>query len=55
MGKGWDHTPDQEAYLESEFQHYLKAHKDGEVKNWHALLHEKWEECWPEQQVLINK
>ena len=33
----------------------MKACKDSKVKNWHALLHEKWEEHWPEQQVLINE
>lgn len=55
MGKGWDRTPKQEAYLEGEFNNYLKARKDGEVKNWRAILHEKWEERWPERQVLINE
>jgi hypothetical protein len=55
MGKGWDRTPEQEAYLEGEFNNYLKARKDGEVKNWRAMLHEKWEERWPERQVLMNE
>ena len=55
MGKGWVCTPEQEAYLESEFQNYLKAHIDGEVKNWRAMLHDRWEERWPERQVLINE
>ena len=55
MGKGWVRTPEQEAYLEGEFQNYLKARKDGEVKNWRAILHDKWEERWPERQVLINE
>ena len=55
MGKGWVRTPEQEAYLEGEFKNYLKARKDGEVKNWRAKLHEKWEERWPERQVLINE
>ena len=55
MGKGWVRTPEQEAYLEGEFSSYLKAHKDGEVKNWRAKLHEKWEELWPERQALINE
>ena len=55
MGKGWDRTPEQEAYLDGEFQSYLKARKDGEVKIWRSKLHEKWEERWPERQALINE
>jgi hypothetical protein len=55
MGKGWVRTPEQEAYLEGEFNNYLKARRDGEVKNWRSTLHEKWEERWPERQVLINE
>lgn len=55
MGKGWIRTPEQEEYLEGEFQSYLKARNDSEVKNWHAKLHDKWEDCWPERQVLINE
>ena len=55
MGKGWVRTPEQKAYLEGEFQSYMKARKDGEVKNWRAILHEKWEEQWPERQVLMNE
>jgi len=55
MGKGWVRTPEQEEYLESEFQNYLKARIDGDVKNWRTMLHSKWEERWPERQVLINE
>jgi len=55
MGKKWVRTPEQEAYLDSEFQSYLKARKDGEVKNWRTKLHDQWEECWPEREVLINE
>ena len=55
MGKGWVRTPEQTAYLDGEFNSYLKARKDGEVKIWRAKLHEKWEEHWPERQVLINE
>ena len=55
MGKGWVRSPEQEAYLEGEFQNYLKARKDGEIKNWRSKLHEKWEERWPERQGLINE
>jgi hypothetical protein len=55
MGKGWVRTPEQEAYLDNEFQSYLKARKDGEVKNWRAKLHDKWEERWPERQVLTDE
>jgi hypothetical protein len=55
MGKGWVRTPEQEEYLEGEFQSYLKARNDGEVKNWRAKLHDKWEERWPERQVLVNE
>ena len=55
MGKGWVRTSEQEAYLDGEFQSYLKARKDGEVKNWRSKLHEKWEERWPERQALINE
>ena len=55
MGKGWIRTPEQEEYLEGEFQSYLKARNDGEVKNWRSKLHDKWEERWPERQVLINE
>jgi hypothetical protein len=55
MGKGWVRTPEQEAYLDGEFQGYLKARKDGEVKNWRIKLHDKWEERWPEREVLANE
>ena len=55
MGKEWVRTPEQEAYLEGEFQNYLKARNDREVKNWRSKLHNKWEERWPECQVLINE
>ena len=55
MGKGWVCTPEQEAYLDSEFNSYLNACRNGEVKIWHNKLHEKWEERWPERQFLINE
>ena len=55
MGKEWICTPEQEAYLHGEFKGYLKACKDGKVKTWRTRLHEKWEECWPERQALINE
>lgn len=55
MGKGWVRTPEQEAYLDGEFSDYLKARKKGEVKIWRTKLHDKWEERWPERQVLINE
>jgi hypothetical protein len=55
MGKGWVRTPEQEAYLDGEFQNYLKARKDGEVKNWRSKLHDQWEDRWPERQVLTNE
>jgi hypothetical protein len=55
MGKGWVRTPEQEEYLDSEFKGYLEARKKGEVKIWRAKLHNKWEERWPEKQVLINE
>lgn len=55
MGKEWVRTPVQEAYLEGEFQNYMKARKEGEVKNWRMKLHDKWEERWPEQEVLRNE
>ena len=55
MGKGWVRTPEQEAYLDGEFQSFLNARKDGEVKMWRNKLHEKWEERWPERQALINE
>jgi hypothetical protein len=55
MGKEWIRTSEQEAYLEKEFNGYLKARTDGEVKNWRIKLHEKWEERWPERQVLIKE
>lgn len=55
MGKGWDRTTEQEAYLDSEFNSYLKARKNGSVKNWRTKLHDKWEERWPERQFLINE
>jgi hypothetical protein len=55
MGKGWVRTPEQEEYLDSEFKGYLKARKNGEVKIWRTKLHDKWEEHWPEKEVLINE
>jgi hypothetical protein len=55
MGKGWVRTPEQTAYLDGEFQNYLKARKDGEVKNWRIKLHDKWEEHWPEWEFLANE
>lgn len=55
MGKGWVRTPEQEEYLDSEFNSYLKARKNGEVKIWRTKLHDKWEERWPERQFLINE
>jgi hypothetical protein len=55
MGKGWVRTPEQEAYLDGEFQGYLKARKDGEVKIWRTKLHNGWEERWPERQALIDE
>ena len=55
MGKGWVRTPEQEAYLNSKFNSYLNARRNGEVKIWRNKLHEKWEERWPEPQFLINE
>lgn len=55
MGKGWDRTTEQELYLDGEFQSYLKARKDGEVKIWRNKVHEKWEERWPERKALIKE
>ena len=55
MGKGWIRTPEQEVYLDGEFNNYLKARKNGEVKIWRTKLHDKWEEHWPERQALINE
>lgn len=55
MGKEWVRSPEQEAYLDGEFQSYLKARKDGEIKNWRSKLHEKWEERWPEREALIKE
>lgn len=55
MGKGWVRTHEQEEYLDSEFNSYLKARKNGEVKIWRTKLHDKWEERWPERQFLINE
>jgi hypothetical protein len=55
MGKGWVRTHEQEEYLDSEFNSYLKARKNGKVKIWRTKLHDKWEERWPERQFLINE
>jgi hypothetical protein len=55
MGKEWFRTPEQEAFLDSEFQNYLDARMAGDVKIWRAKLHDKWEDRWPERQALINE
>lgn len=55
MGKVWIRTPEQEAYLDGEFSAYLTARKKHEVKIWRTKLHDKWEERWPERQVLIDE
>jgi hypothetical protein len=54
MGKQWEKTEEQKAFLQSRLQLYLKALEETRTEPFLASLHEDWFLRWPEREALFG-
>lgn len=54
MGKGWDRTPDQEAFLKQTLPEFSEAQKMKRVARFFGNVFEAWFKKYPEHDLLFG-
>ena len=53
MGKSWQRSKEQDAYLASFFDSFLVARKDNRMEKFRSDLNKGWFTRWPEEQCIF--
>ena len=53
MGKSWQRSKEQDAYLASFFDSFLSARQDNRVEKFRSDLNKGWFTKWPEEQYVF--